>query len=117
MVGAKRQGATTHPSTRAHPPQADARSRETPPSTSIPGKCRCTTAASRAHNSGGPARRRATVSNHDFAGGVMAHPCLNLLPTSGSPTYTTSPSALAAKVVMPTVATFASTLTHSWSLE
>ena len=46
----------------------------------------------------------------------LTYPLANDAPTSGKSTYTTSPSALAAKPVMPTVATSPSSFTHSWEV-
>lgn len=43
----------------------------------------------------------------------LTYPLANDAPTSGKSTYTTSPNALAAKPVMPTVATSPSSFTHS----
>ena len=47
---------------------------------------------------------------------LLTYPLANDAPTSGKSTYTTSPSALAAKPVMPTVATSPSSFTHSWEV-
>lgn len=65
-----------------------------------------------------PARARAPVAHAHATPPPppRTHPFLTVAPTSGSDTYTTSPSWLCAKSVMPHVATLPSTRAYSWSL-